>query len=195
MWERIKLEFREQIWDNEQTLKIRQKFSELDTQTQSYVVIGAFSFFVFLLFVTFIGFWVKATSLKSEIATMEDSIRFVQSSAVKIEELKMQARNQSSDLLLNDFDVNAPIGSFAERATQKAMIAKGNVEISDPKGNSVEVKLTKISLKQLVRTLYLFEQSQSGAVVDKLSVDSKEDPEGYLWATISVRKDPKKGVN
>lgn len=192
MWDKIKIEFREQIWDNEQTLKLRQKFSELDTQTQSYIVIGAFGFFVFLLFVTFIGFWVKATSLKSDIASMEDSIRYVQGAAVKIEELKMQARSQSNDSLLRDFDVSAPIATFAERASQKAMIPKGNVEIAEAKGNAVELKLNKISLRQLVRTLYLFEQSQSGAVVEKLNIDSKDDAEGYLWASLSVRKEPKK---
>lgn len=194
MWEKFKIEFREQVWDNEQVLKLRQKFSELDTQTQSYIVIGAFSSFVFLLFISFIGFWVKTSSLKSEIAQMDDQIRYVQSSAVKIEELKMQARSQSGDSLLRDFDISAPISSMAERATQKALIPKGNVEIADGKGNSVDIKLNKISLRQLVRMLYLFEQSQSGAVVDKLSVDSKDDAEGYLWVSLSVRKEIKKGA-
>ena len=51
-----------------------------------------------------------------------------------------------------------------------------------------EVKLSRISLTQLVRMLYIIEESGAGASVEKLNVDAKTDLEGYLWATITVRK-------
>ncbi|MGZ3694015.1 MAG: hypothetical protein ACXWQO_07430 [Bdellovibrionota bacterium] len=193
MWQRLKTEFKEQIWDNEQILKVRQKFAELDSQTQSYVIIGSFAGFVLILLLTFFTLWGKTILLKNELASMDDDIRYTQNAATRIEELKAEARTQSSDSLLRDFDINLPIAALAERATQKSLISKSNVEVGEEKNNGVIVKLTKISLRQLVRMLYLFEQSGAGATVEKLSIDSKDDPEGYLWAEILVRKAPKMG--
>lgn len=193
MWQKLKLEFREQVWDNEQILKIRQKFAELDGQTQSYIIIGSFAAFVLVLLVTFFTLWGRTMVLKSELAAMEEDIRYAQNAAARIEELKAEARNQNSDSLLRDFDVSLPVAAFAERATQKSLISKSNVEIGDEKNNGVTVKLTKISLRQLVRMLYLVEQSNAGAAVEKLSIDNKDDPEGYLWAELLVRKIPKVG--
>src|SRR4051812_47594533 len=127
MWPRIKTEFREQIWDNEQVLKLRQKFAELDSQTQSYVIIGSFAGFVLILLLTFFTLWGKTILLKNELASMDDDIRYAQNAATRIEELKAEARTQNFDSLLRDFDVNLPIASLAERATQKSLISKSNV--------------------------------------------------------------------
>ncbi len=188
MWQKLKTEFREQIWDNEQVLKLRQKFSELDAQTQSYVLIGSFAAFVLVLLLTFFALWGKTISLKKEIARMEDQIRLAQNSAVRIEELKAMQRNRTADFLLKDFDVSGSTDSFAGRVGAKSLIAKESVEVISGKGNSSDLKLSKISLRQLARALYLIEKSGSGATVDKLSVDTKDDPEGYLWAQLTLTK-------
>jgi hypothetical protein len=194
MWQKIKMELKEQIWDNEQVLKVRQKFAELDSQTQSYVIIGSFAGFVLILLVTFFTLWGRTILLKSDLASLDDDIRYAQNSATRIEEMKAEARAQTSDSLLRDFDVSLPVAAFAERATQKSLISKSNVDIGEEKNNGVAVKLTRISLRQLVRMLYLMEQSNSGATVEKLAIDSKDDPEGYLWAELLVRKAPKVGL-
>src|SRR5688500_6707618 len=109
MWRKIKTELKEQIWDNEQVLKIRQKFAELDSQAQSYVIIGSFAAFVLILLVTFFTLWGRTMVLKSELASLDDDIRFAQKSATRLEELKAEARTQGSDSLLRDFDVNLPV--------------------------------------------------------------------------------------
>ena len=79
---RIIAEFREKIWENEQVLKVRQKFFELDTQTQSYILIGSFAGFVLILLLTFFSLWGHVISLKNEIARMEESIRMAQNSEI-----------------------------------------------------------------------------------------------------------------
>lgn len=188
MWKRLQSEFREQIWDNEQVLKLRQKFAELDRQTQSYVIIGSFAGFVLVLLLTFFTLWGRTILMKNQLAALDENIRFTQNAAVRIEELKAEARNQSSDALLRDFDTTLPVAAFAERATQKSLISKGNVEVGEEKNGGVQLKLNKISLRQLVRMLYLVENSNAGATVEKLSVDSKDDAEGYLWVEMLVRK-------
>lgn len=187
MWQKLRTEFKEQIWDNEQVLKARQKFAELDTQTQSYIIIGSFAAFVLFLLVTFFTLWGKTISVKNQIAEMETNIQYVQKAAVKIDELRAQAQSQGTEPLIEDIDTNAPVGAFLERAAQKSLIAKGNVEVSSAGGNT-ELKLNKISLTQLVRMLFIIENSGAGTSVEKLNVDAKEDTEGYLWATMMVRK-------
>jgi len=189
MWQKLQTEFREQIWDNEQVLKLRQKFSELDTQTQSYVIIGSFAAFVLFLLVTFFTLWGKTISVKNQIAEMETTIQYVQKAAVKIDELRSQAQSQGIEPLLEDIDANAPVPAFLERASQKSLIAKGNVEVgSAATGGATELKLNKISLTQLVRMLFIIENAGGGTSVEKLNVDAKDDTEGYLWATMTVRK-------
>lgn len=188
MWQRLKTELREQIWDNENVLKLRQKFAELDSQTQSYLVIGSFGAFVLILLLTFFTLWGRAISLKGNLAGMEEDIRYVQNAAVQIQTLRAEASSQSNEPLLRDFDLTLPVTAFAERAAQKSLIPKANVEVTDEKKDTALLKLNKISLRQLVRVLYLVEQSGAGASVDRLAIDSKDDPEGYLWAEVLVRK-------
>ncbi|MCO5141523.1 MAG: hypothetical protein M9962_00365 [Oligoflexia bacterium] len=190
--QRLKTEFREQVWDNDQVLKLRQKFAELDTQTQSYILIGGFSFFVFILLITFFTFWGKTISMKNDIAAMEEQIRSTQMIGTKIEEYKIAARSQNQDPILRDFDIGADLAAFAERATQKSLIPKDNVKIEEEKKSSIKIDLSRISLRQLVRILFLIEQSGATTAVESLNVDTKDDPEGYLWSTITIKKGGKK---
>ncbi len=183
MWQKLKTDFKEQVWDSEAVLKIRQKFAELDTQTQSYVIIGSFVGFVLFLLLSFFFLWGKTISLKNDIAELDTTIQYVQKSSTRIAELRSQAM-QRTDPLLEDIDNNSP--DFLERATQKSLIAKSNVEVT-AKGNLSDLKLQRISLTQLLRVLYIIEQSGAGTV-EKLNVDAKDDKEGYLWATLSMRK-------
>lgn len=188
MWQRIQQEWKEQVWDNEQVLKLRQKFAELDTQTQSYVLIGSFAGFVLVLLLTFFVLWGRAISVKNEIASMEETIQYVQKAAVRIEELKAQAMQQGTEALLEGLNLELPVGPFLEQAVQKSLISKSNVEIVPGQGSTAEAKLNKISLTQLVRMLYILEKSGAGTSVEKLSVDAKEDKDGYLWVSLLVRK-------
>jgi hypothetical protein len=192
-WTRIQTEFREQVWDHEQVLKLRQKFGELDAQTQSYVLIGSFAGFVAILLLTFFGLWIRTISIKSDLSTMDQEIRRAQVVAAKIEEAKAAERNKSSDPLLATFDTSGAADAFAERVGQKALIAKSSVEVTNAKAATADLKLNKISLRQLARAIYLIEKSNSGASVEKLSVDARDDTEGYLWAQLTIRKEAAKG--
>ncbi|MGZ3651241.1 MAG: hypothetical protein ACXVCI_13480 [Bdellovibrionota bacterium] len=190
---RITAEFKEKVWDSEAVLKARQKFSELDTQTQSYVLIGSFAGFVLILLLTFFTLWGRTIGMKNELARMDDEIRMAQNSSVHIQELKAAEASRTSDSLLRDFDISGDASGFAERVGTKALIKKESVSVTPGAKNSADMKLDKISLRQLVRALYLIEKSGSGASVDKLSVDTKDDPEGYIWAQLTVKKEADKG--
>lgn len=185
---RLKAEFTEQIWNNEQVLKLRQKFAELDTQTQSYVLIGGFAAFVLVLLLTFFTLWGKTISLKSELARMDESIRMAQNSAARIEELKALDSARRADPMLRDFQTDGDASSLAERVGAKSLIRKDDYKVTGA-GASASLSLTKISLRQLSRALYLIEKSGAGASVEKLNVTTKDDTEGYLWAEITLKKE------
>lgn len=191
MNEKIKTWLREEVWENEQVVKLRLQFAELDTQTQSYVLLGAFGFFVTVLLGSLLFLMISTMSLKSRLTEMDAQIRFLQSSADKIEEQKAIARQQSFSPEFRDLDKNLPLSQFAEKVTQKSFIPKDNAEITE-KGPEVSLALNKISLRQLVRTLYYFENSKSGIAVTSLSIDAKDDTEGYLWANLTVKKNLQK---
>jgi hypothetical protein len=189
---RIAGEFKEKVWESESVLKARQKFSELDKQTQSYVLIGSFTGFMLILLLTFFTLWGRTIALKNELARMDDEIRMTQNSNVKIQELKIAEQNRNSDALLRDFDITGDTGGFAERVGAKALIKKESYTVTPGAKGAADLKLEKVSLRQLTRALYLIEKSGSGASVDKLSVDTKGDPEGYLWAQLTLKKDAEK---
>lgn len=187
MLKRFKADFQERVWNSEQVLKLRQKFGELDTQTQSYVLIGSFAGFVLVLLLTFFTLWGKTIALKNELARMDESIRMTQNSEVRIKELEALERSRRADPMLASFDSSGSADSFAERVATKSLIAKDSVVVSSSKGGA-EVKFNKISLRQLSRALYLIEKSGGGASIDRLGISTKDDPEGYLWAEISIKK-------
>lgn len=186
---RLKQEFQEQVWNSEQVLKLRQKFAELDTQTQSYILIGSFAGFVLLLLLTFFTLWGKTISLKNEIARMDESIRMAQNSAARIEELKALDSARRADPMLRDFDTSGDASSFAQTVGTKSLIKKDDVKVAPADKGAVSLTLNKISLRQLARALYLIEKSGAGASVEKLNVATRDDPEGYLWAQITVKKE------
>jgi hypothetical protein len=154
------------------------------------VLIGSFAAFVLLLLVTFFTIWGRTISLKNELVQMDSSIRLAQNSAVHIQELKSQEQNRNMDSMLRDFDVSGDVSGLADRVIAKSLIKKETATVTPGTKDSVDVKLEKISLRQLVRALYLIEKSGSGTTVEKLSVDTKDDPQGYLWAELTLKKEP-----
>jgi hypothetical protein len=191
MWQKLKTEFREKVWDNEQVLKARQKFTELDTQTQSYILIGSFGAFVLFLLVTFFTLWGGVISVKNQIAEIESQTIYAQKAAAKVEEFRAAARSQGVEPLLEELDLAAPLVAFLERVSQKSLINKANVEISES-GPLAEMKLSRISLTQLVRVLFILENAGAGTKVEKMNIDAKEDRDGYLWASLSVKREGRK---
>ena len=191
MKERLKSWFKEQIWENEQIVKLRGQFSELDPQTQSYTILGSFAAFVVILIGSLVFVFLSTTTVKGRIQTLEEQIRYVQTAAEKIEENKALARVQSFSPEFRDLDKSLPLASFAEKVAQKAMVNKESFTVTDSAAGA-ELSLNKISLRQLVRILYFLEFAKAGIGVEKLIVDLKDDTDGYLWAQLTLKKAPAK---
>jgi hypothetical protein len=188
MWGKASAFLKENLWEHEQLVKARAQFSELDRQTQSYILIGGFAAFVLILILTFFILWARVIVAKSDVAELDELIQYVQNSAVRIEELKAEARTQSVDPLLDGLDIKAAGGDFLEKVAAQALIPKTGYEVGSSKGAQHELKLIKVSLTQVMRVLYMIEQSGAKASVELLKMDSKDDQEGYIWADLVIQK-------
>ena len=192
MWQKLQSQFREQVWNHPEAVRLRQKFNELDVATQSYVLVGGFAAFVFVLLLSFFLLWGRSISVKKEIARMDETIRYMQTSRVRIQELEARASQaQNAEPLLEDFDVEAPLEELVTAASLKSLMLKNNVTVTGDDSRA-EAKLEHVTLRQLGRLLFLLEQSGAAATVERFTVESRNDPAGYLWATLTVTR-PKGG--
>lgn len=190
MLEKLKVALKEKVWDHENVVQLRQKFNELDSQVQSYLIIGSFCAFLLFLAATVLFAFFQNQGLKTQIIENETLLATLQQTSAKIAQIKAQEQeNRLVDPIFRDLDPTASPQTFLEKALQKSKISKTSAESIEEKGSKVDVKLSKISLKQLVRLLYYIEHSNAGARVDRLKVETRDDPEGYLWSNLTLLKE------
>jgi hypothetical protein len=204
MWEKLQKQFQENIWNSEQVLQLRQQFAELDAETQSYSLIGAFAAFLALLLGSLLYLAIANHSMQSQIDDAEANIHYLQNAMDKMEDFRARTRALSYDTNLKDIDRSVSLSAFTEKAAEKSFLSKASYEIQNDKTSpptkgviqsSLDIHLNKVSLRQVVRLLYFLEQTQSGIEVQRMSLESKNDPQGYLWASLSLKRNteaPKK---
>lgn len=192
-WKKMQDQFRDQIWEHEEIVKIRNQFSELEPKTQQAITAGAIGFAISLVIglLVYLGF--NSYALQSKMAEMDDEIHYIQASNEKMDQLRRKIlEQQNADPLTRDLDKSASLAQFAEQVAKKAAITKENIEVSDKQASktesNIELKLNKISLRQLLRILFVFENAKNGVNITKVESDSKNDPEGYLWVIIGLQK-------
>ena len=192
-WKKLQEQFRDQIWEQEEIVKLRTQFAELEPKTQQSILAGSLGLAASLIlgFLLYLGY--NAYSLKSKMAEIEDEVHYIQSANEKMDGLRRKIQEQqNADPLTRDIDKNAPLPQFAEQVAKKASVTKDNLEIlekpSSKTESTLELKLNKISLRQLLRVLFVFENAKNGVNITKVESDSKNDPEGYLWAVIGLQK-------
>lgn len=187
-WQELTAQLRESIWENEQMLMVRAKLQELDPKAQTVVIASGAGLALLLIFGT-LGYAAYSThSARSEIAAAEGSIAYLRQTAARMEDLRRQLREQGADTLSRDFDKTQPLPMMAEKAAARAAIAKESIEVAPQSPDSVELKLNKVSIKQIARLLFFFENAKLGVAVEKFSLDAKTDKDGYLWAVLHLKK-------
>ena len=182
-WEKIKI----LLTENEISIQLRASYQQLDRQTQNYVIIGGFFSTIFILSGLLIFFIFSTISKKNKIEEMKSAITQLQNTSVEIMALQRKIKQKTDQ---NKTEFESGEGALLERSQQAAMkslIAKGSLEIKEISDEMVEVNLDKISLKQLVGFIFNVENSP-GVVATKLNVDTRDDPKGFLWATLTVEK-------
>ncbi len=184
------LRYWDNVRDSEIYQQLKQKYDELDSQTKFYIHAGALGLGVIFLLTTVLLGYSKVSTLKKNLNEKEEIIGQLQRTADTLTQLKQLAARQQAD-------VSSPTPALIESIVTTSGIVREKVEIDSEKlGHEdkqskeflVEVKLTQINLKQLTRFLFhLTTQGTSRHLnIKDLTVDTKNDPTGYLNAEVIV---------
>jgi hypothetical protein len=130
--------------------------------------------------------------LKRDIDDKEALIGYLQSSADEIKRLKALSQGQ-----INAAASNSSLPTLAESVLRLANIEASHAEVGaerdgteDKKSKEIllDVKFSQVNLRQLVKFMHHFaDQGKSKSVYVKgFLIDTKEDPSGYMDATITI---------
>lgn len=183
---------KEFFWEHEEVVRLRHQFSELDPKVQSYTIFGGLGGLSVLL-LGLLGFLFSSVHIaKRDIADANESIRYLDASSDKMDELRQRIRAQS--VAADDLDLNpsSPLLEVTEKVAGRSAIGKDSLEVpATATGPTLEVKLNKISLRQLVRFLFYVENSKAEVAFQQVQVDTKSDTQGYLWAVLKLAREIK----
>lgn len=183
---------KEILLESEEIARLKQQFNELDSKTQSVVILAGSGVSIALMLGLLAFLFISNLGIKAQMADLNSSIQYLQSSSEKMEEIRQKIKMQSSHSDSIDVTETMPLAEVVEKVGGKSSIAKENMELSTEAGASYEFKLNKVSLRQIVRFFYYLENSKANTLVQNLQIESRNDPEGYLWSSIKlVREAPK----
>ena len=183
----------EQVWFQQ----LKTKWDELDPQNRLYLKLGSLGGSFALLFFFLIAMMVSVRGLKQEFAEKTDLLTLIQASSEEIRTLK---------------DANAGVRiaappnwrDFFEQVTagaglDKSALAVGDEQVVTSKESSkesresgaiqeslFELKVNHANIKQVVKFAYQVENSGQLVRLRSLTIDTKNDPSGYLDSVVSV---------
>lgn len=183
-WEKIK--------DSEAIQQIKARYEELDPQTKLYVNLGGVAGMMLLILITVFSGIAKVNSLKSDMNDREELIGWLQRSGDTLKQLKAQ-----QEAMRGNKDMNSPLNTFVQSVGNGAGVNPDKIEVAaersgrdtkDAKEFLADVKMNQVNLRQVTRLL--FNLTDQGAprnlVVRDLSIDTKNDPTGWLDVSFTV---------
>lgn len=177
----------EQVWFQE----LKGKWEELDPQSRNYLKfgwIGILFFSVFLLIVSSI--W-NVYSLKGELSEKRSLLSTIQNANEEINHLRGSLPYGSQ----RSAEAGGPWARYIESQMAAANLDKNNVTISPEKSGAVseqtkesllDITLKHVNIKQIIRFSVLLESGPRAIKIRNLSIDTKNDPSGYMDATLSI---------
>ncbi len=184
LWARLQNDFKEQVWEQEQVVMLRQKFSELEPRQQAMIQTGAFALAVALVLGIPLWFASGTWERRERLAEINQKIQMLDQAAEQIRELRTRATTSGPSL--QGVDLSAPLPELAEALAMKASIAKGSIEVSGT--NPVKLSLSQVSIRQLVRLSFFLENQVPQVEWQNFLIDARDDQEGYLWAEIQLSR-------
>jgi hypothetical protein len=176
----------EQVWFQQ----LKQKWEELDPQSRRYLVFaGIGGFLLAIIFVIFSSIW-SVYSLKKELSEKRALLNMIQTANDEIRRLKESVPNAG-----NQVAEGGPWAPYFESLAVNANVDKASLTVSAEKaGNSseqtkealIDLSLKHVNIKQLTRYALAVENGPRPVKLRNLVIDTKEDPTGYLDATLAV---------
>jgi hypothetical protein len=178
---------RDWLVEQEWFQQLKGKWDELDAQSRTYAKFGAggAGAFIFLL-VTLSSIW-SVQSLKSELNGKMELLAQLQASGDELSRLKGES------LGMGEGEKTDWPKYFSERASRAGIASDITVSAEKPGGKSADtveslfdIQIKHVSIKQVVRLALGLETSDKPIKLRGISIDTKDDPAGYMDATLSV---------
>lgn len=179
----------EQAWFQQ----LRTKWDELDPQSRMYLqfAFGGISA-ALVLFIAGSFIW-NVHSLKKEVAEKSDLVHMIQSANDELRALKESAAVPSVPAGAGAAE---PWPNYFNTVAAQAGLGKDNLAVSEEKKiadkgeqakeSLFDINLKKVSIRQVVRVAFSLENGTRPVKLRNLMIDTKDDPTGYMDATLSV---------
>ena len=176
----------EQVWFQQ----IKAKWDELDPNSRSYLKAGAMGGTLLLAFALVMSSIWSVHSLKRELNDKQDLLSLIQNANEELRKL----REQTSGMPTTAAGGGAWQGYFESVATN-AGIEKDRLGVGTEspgatgeatKETLYDINLKHVSVRQVVRYAFNLENGARPVKIRNLQIDTKNDPEGYMDATLSV---------
>ncbi len=176
----------EQLWYQE----LKGKWEELDAQSRTYLKFSGVGLGILTVLFVFISSIWNVYRLKNELSEKRALLGMLQSANDELRRLKdltPSSRNPEKDSLSwQAYFESVAGGSGIDKASVSLLPEKAGPSGEQSKETLMDVSLNHINIKQILRFMLALESGQRPVKVRNLLIDTKNDPTGYLDATLAV---------
>jgi len=166
--------------------------SQLNQRERIFVIVGGVSLILALLYFAIVAPYRSALNrLDSQIATRSEQLQEVKALQARYLELKQQ-RLQMERLLdtRQDFSALTFIENLVERTSGRENLLSMRPQTPETRNefiiDSVEIKLERLSLKQVLELLLALEEAATPMQVKNLHIKQRFDDRALLDATMTI---------
>jgi len=184
----------DQVWFQE----LKTKWEELDPQSRAYLKIGLASLTLLVLLFWTLSFIWSVHSLKKELSEKTNLLQIIQSAQNELRKSKDSLPSGATleglaGGISSEREVAWP--AYFESLAGTSGIDPASLSVTGEKTGTpsdqtketlLDVNLKHVNIKQVVRYVFSIENGQRPVKLRNLLIDTKNDPTGYLDATLSV---------
>jgi hypothetical protein len=184
----------DQLQDQQWYQEGRTKWEELDPQSRTYLKFGgAGALAVAAMFLVFSAY-LSVRSIRTELTDKNDLINVIQSANDEMRRLKESTPGASQGGRPGEDD-KAPWPQYLESTAGSAGIDKASLTISNEKAGAttdmaketlMDITVKHVNIKQVVRYAFSLENGARPVKLRNLSIDTKNDPSGWIDASLSI---------
>jgi hypothetical protein len=177
----------EQVWFQE----LKTKWEELDPQSRVYLQFAAAGVAILLLLFFILSSIWRVYSLKSELSERRTLLHMLQSANDEVRKTRdtlpagalQEAEGEGA---WTPYFEGLAGASGLDRSLLSVSGEKAGTSTDQTKETLFDLSLKHVNIKQVVRYAFALENGQRPVKLRNLSIDTKNDPSGYLDATLAV---------
>ncbi|MCM2324117.1 MAG: type II secretion system protein M [Oligoflexia bacterium] len=169
--------------------QLKAKWEELDPESQFYLRIGAIGGTLLLILFALVSLVWSTYSLKKEVAAKAELVQVLQNANDELRRLRTAGAPTATT------PSNEPWNAYLTNAATSLGLGKENFSVSDEKKGTesdqmkeslFDLTLKKVTIRQIIRLSFTLENGPRPVKLRNLLIDTKEDPAGYMDATLAV---------